>query len=208
MYPLVWCYPCTSPLTTRLEHAFKSSLQFEDVAEFEAHLKSRSDDIREVISQLQTVEAAKVSPEINDLQSQLAKRLAEEKVTIAKLEKTLSEKQQLEESLESASLRYMMAERKLDRAKSLTVAKLEKQHMTGSQKPSSEGEVKREDSAPANGGTPVGERANELEETNSRLSVQSERLKEQVQKLETENLNLQNQITESKIKVCSLCVSN
>lgn len=165
-------------------------------------MKSRSDDIRAIISQLQAATLANGPPEINDAHTRLAKSLAEEKVTITKLEKTLSEKQQLEESLESASLRYMMAERKLDRAKSLTVAKLEKQHMTGSQKPGSDNEPKREDSAPANGGgTPVGDRSNELEETNSKLSVVSDRQKEQLRKLEAENSNLLGQITEIKIKV-------
>lgn len=53
--------------------------------------------------------------------------MAEEKATIVELEKALSERQQFEEQLEAASLRYMMAEKKLDRARSMTVAKLEKQ---------------------------------------------------------------------------------
>ncbi|KAF3400021.1 E3 ubiquitin-protein ligase bre1 [Penicillium rolfsii] len=136
------------------EPVFKSSLQFEDMDQFENHLKSRSEDIREIISYFHS-KMANLSPDVTQLQDQLAKKLAEEKVTIAKLEQTVAEKQQLEESLEAASLRYMVAEKKLDRARSLTVAKLEKQ-MLGGQRPSSEGaQAKREESSPANGGTPA-----------------------------------------------------
>ncbi|KAJ5166386.1 uncharacterized protein N7482_005167 [Penicillium canariense] len=186
------------------EPVFKSSLQFEDVEEFEGHLKSRTDDIREIISYFQS-KLADLSPDVTELQSQLAKKLAEEKVTIAELEKTLAEKQQLEESLEAASLRYMVAEKKLDRARSLTVAKLEKQFMMGGQRPSSEGaQAKREESSPANGGTPVGERSTELEETNNKLSATSEKQKEQLRKLEAENANLLGQITELKTKYSKL----
>lgn len=183
------------------EHVFKSSLQFEDNDAFELHLKSRSDDIREVISQFQS-KIADVSPDVKDLQSQLAKKLSEEKIHISELEKTLAEKQQLEESLETASLRYMMAEKKLDRARSVTAAKLEKGYIMGNQRPSSEGvQTKREESSPANGGTPSGERSVELEETNNQLAAVSEKQKEQLQKLETENANLLTQITEVKVKV-------
>lgn len=179
---------------------FKSSLQFENVDQFESHLKSRTEDIREIISYFHS-KMANLSPDITQLQDQLAKKLAEEKVTIAKLEQTVAEKQQLEESLEAASLRYMVAEKKLDRARSLTVAKLEKQ-MLGGQRPSSEGaQGKREESSPVNGGTPVGERSAELEETNNKLNAVSEKQKEQLQKLEAENANLLGQITDIKTKV-------
>lgn len=189
-----------------VEPSFKSSLQFEDVEGFESHLKSRSDDIREIISQFQS-KLADVPPDVAHLQNELAKKLAEEKATISELEKVLGEKQQLEESLEAASLRYMVAEKKLDRARSLTVAKLEKQVLMGVQRPSSEGsQSKREESSPANGGTPVGERSLELEEVNHKLSAVSEKQKEQLQKLETENASLLSQITDFKVKV--LCTTS
>lgn len=169
--------------------------------EFESHLKSRTEDIREIISYFHS-RMADLPPDVTQLQDQLAKKLAEEKVTIARLEQTVAEKQQLEESLEAASLRYMVAEKKLDRARSLTVAKLEKQYMLGGQRPSSEGaQSKREELSPANGGTPVGERSAELEETNNKLHAVSEKQKEQLQKLEAENANLLGQITEIKTKV-------
>ncbi|KAJ5822774.1 hypothetical protein N7447_005114 [Penicillium robsamsonii] len=181
------------------ENPFKSSLQFEDVEEFETHLKSRSEDIRAIISQIQS-KSNDAPADLSEVQTRLAKKLAEEKVTIAELEKALAEKQQLEESLEEASLRYLVAEKKLDRAKSLTVAKLEKQQSMGIQRPGETAQSKREESSPANGGTPAGDRNPELEEANNKLTAISEKQKEQIRKLEAENASLLGQITEIKVK--------
>lgn len=167
--------------------------------EFETHLKSRSEDIRAIISQIQS-KSNDAPTDVSEVQTRLAKKLAEEKVTIAELEKTLAEKQQLEESLEEASLRYLVAEKKLDRAKSLTVAKLEKQQSMGIQRPGETAQSKREESSPANGGTPADP---ELEEANNKLTAISEKQKEQVRKLEAENASLLGQITEIKVKVGS-----
>ncbi|OQD86169.1 hypothetical protein PENANT_c008G00661 [Penicillium antarcticum] len=184
------------------EQHFQSSLQFEDVETFETHLKSRSEDIRTIISQVQS-KSRDAPPEISEVQSRLAKKLAEEKVAIAELEKTLVEKQQLEESLEAASLRYLVAEKKLDRAKSVTVLKLEKQQLMAA-RPGDATQTKREENSPANGGTPVGEPNPELEEAHNKLTAVSEKQKEQVQKLEAENASLLSQITEIKIKYSKL----
>ncbi|KAI9036062.1 E3 ubiquitin-protein ligase BRE1 [Aspergillus affinis] len=182
--------------------SFQSSLLFDDSENFEKHLKARSDDISDVISRFLST-SPKVTPDVSDLQNQLAKKLAEEKTTIAELEKALSEKQQLEESLEEASLRYMVAEKKLDRARSLTVAKLEKQYIFGAQRPGGDGSASaaREEQSPANGATPGGDRSPELDETHhKKLSAISEKQKEQIQKLEAENANLLSQMTELNIK--------
>ncbi|KAL4738665.1 BRE1 E3 ubiquitin ligase-domain-containing protein [Aspergillus similis] len=184
--------------------SFQSALQFEDLDNFEQHLKSRSDDIRDIISRL-VAKSPTSPPEVSDLQSQLARKLAEEKATLAELSKVLSEKQQLEESLEEASLRYMVAEKKLDRARSLTVAKLEKQYILGAQRPGGDSASGNRDEPPAtNGATPTGERTPDSDETYSKLAAISEKQKEQIQKLEAENANLLSQITEISIKKTKL----
>ena len=176
-------------------------MQFEDVETFEKHLKSRSDDIRDVITRLLAI-SPKAPPAVSDLQSQLAKKLAEEKVTITELERAVGDKQQAEESLEAASLRYMVAEKKLDRAKSTTAAKLEKQYIFGAQRPGAENDSgTREESTPANGTPSASERAPELEVAHQRLVAESEKQKEQLQKLEAENASLLNQVTDLNIKV-------
>lgn len=184
------------------ESSFKSSLQFEDAEEFQSHLTARSEDIRAIISQVQA-NASDAPTELSEVQSRLAKKLSEEKVTIAKLEKALAEKQQVEDCLEAAASRYMRAEQKLDRAKSVTVAKLEKQQLMGSQQSGESTQSKQEEASPANGATPVSDRNPELEEAHAKLKATSDKQREQLEKLEAENARLLSQITESKVKVSS-----
>lgn len=135
------------------------------------------------------------------MQAQLSRKLSEERVAITELEKTLAEKQQLEERLEAASLRYMVAEKKIDRARSMTVARLEKQHILGPQKPGGDPSVKREDTSIANGTSDTPERLIELEESHNKNTAVSEKQKEQLEKLESENSKLISQVTELKVKV-------
>ncbi|OJJ43759.1 hypothetical protein ASPZODRAFT_863522 [Penicilliopsis zonata CBS 506.65] len=96
----------------------------------------------------------------------------------------------------------MVAEKKLDRARSVTVAKLEKQFLMGAQRPGGDSATtNREESVSVNGtATPSGERNVELEEAHGKLATISEKQKEQLQKLETENASLLSQITELNIK--------
>jgi len=132
----------------------------------------------------------------------LAKKLAEEKVAIAELDKTLAEKQQLEERLEAASLRYMVAEKKIDRARSITVARLEKQYLLGAQKPGGDNSlIRREDSSSINGTGDGTERIAELEEAHNRTLAISDKQKEQLERLEAENSKLVTQITDLNVKV-------
>ncbi|OJJ97302.1 hypothetical protein ASPACDRAFT_54037 [Aspergillus aculeatus ATCC 16872] len=196
--PPVALHPATNPSSE--SSSFQSSLLFDDNEKFEKHLKSRSEDIRKIISSVLS-KSAKVSPKVSELQTQLAKKLAEEKATISDLEKALAEKQQLEESLEEASLRYMVAEKKLDRARSVTVAKLEKQYILGAQRPGGDSASgQRDEPSASNGATPSGERSPALDEAHNKLAAISEKQKEQLQKLEAENAKLISQITDLNIK--------
>ncbi|KAK2811784.1 E3 ubiquitin-protein ligase bre1 [Emmonsiellopsis sp. PD_5] len=183
---------------------FPSSLLFADHENFEKHLQARSDDIKSTISKLFS-RPASASPQVVDLQGQLAKKLAEEKVAIIELEKSLAEKQQLEERLDAASLRYMVAEKKIDRARSLTVARLEKQYLLGAQRPGGDNSpVKREESTSSNGVGDSSENAVELEEARNRAAAVSEKQKEQLEKLEAENTKLLTQVTELNVKFSKL----
>lgn len=106
--------------------AFPSALLTTDSETLQKHLQSRSSEIASAISQLFARSTAP-SPEIADLQGQIASLLASEKGHITAIEKSRLEQEQLLQRLEAASTRYILAERKLDRAKSVTVAKLERQ---------------------------------------------------------------------------------
>jgi E3 ubiquitin-protein ligase BRE1 len=177
-------------------------LSFEDNETFQQHLRIRSDDIKSAVSRISSYSPAAL-PEVSEVQNQLAKKLAEEKASIAELEKVISEKQQLEEQLEAASLRYMVAEKKLDRAKSVTVFKLEKQYLLGAQRPGNESTPSgsKEDTSAPNGGSPSGERNGDLEEAYHKIQAESQKQKEQLEALEAENAKLITQITALTMKV-------
>jgi E3 ubiquitin-protein ligase BRE1 len=206
-----WGYHSTcslfkNPLTWFTDHPpFRTSLLFDDDDKFKKHLKDRSDDIKETISRLISI-SPKATAEVSELQSKLAKKLAEEKVSITELEKALSERQQFEEQLEEASLRYMMAEKKLDRARSLTVAKLEKQYLLGAQRPGGDGSssANREESSPVNGSGPAPEKNTDLEETYNKAMAVSQKQREQLEVLEAENAKLTSQVTSLTVKVSKI----
>ncbi|EDN04578.1 E3 ubiquitin-protein ligase bre1 [Histoplasma capsulatum] len=186
------------------KQSFPSALFFADHENFEKHLQARSNDIKATISKLFS-RSENVSAEVIDLQGRLAKKLAEEKVTIAELEKSLIDKQQLEERLDAASLRYMVAEKKIDRARSMTVARLEKQYILGAQRPSGDNSAyKREDISSSNGVGDPSDRITELEGARNRAVAISDKQKEQLEKLEAENSKMLTQITELNIKFSKL----
>lgn len=178
----------------------QSSLLFVGHDSFDTHLQNRANEIKTTISAL-FARAPQVPEDVAELQTKLSKKLAEEKVAIAELEKALADKQQLEERLEAASRRYMVAEKKLDRAKSLTVARLEKQYLLGAQKPGGDSSgVKREEGV-VNGSADSPERMLDLEASYNKTVAISEAQKQQLEKLEAENSKLLTQITDLNIKV-------
>jgi E3 ubiquitin-protein ligase BRE1 len=193
---------CDSPtnVVTPDKPTFSSALSFSDHDRFKKHLQARSEEIKSLISLLSS-RAPKGSPDVTELQNQLSKKLAEEKSTLVQLETALADKQQLEERLDSASLRYMIAEKKIDRARSLTVAKLEKQQVLGPLKSGDHSSLKRDDGSLANGSTDASDRLVELEAQYNSTTAISEKQKEQLEQLEAENSKLLTQITELKTKV-------
>ncbi|KAJ4511600.1 E3 ubiquitin-protein ligase bre1 [Exophiala dermatitidis] len=177
-----------------------SSLLFADNEKFEEHLRSRSREIKSVISRL-FAPTKSFSPDVTELQSRISRLLAAEKDHVTELARLQQEKEDLEYRLENASLRYMMAEKKIDRAKSVTVAKLEKQALLGATKPATEegGPVKREDSA-TNGTTDHSEELAEVEKELNKTVAASEKQKQQLERLEEENAKLNAQLTELTTK--------
>ena len=175
---------------------FPSSLLAADSPAFNAHLKSRSTEITSAISKLFARTTASV-PEVSRLQGRIAELLTAEKGHIVELEKSRLEKDKLVERLEDASLRYMLAEKKLDRSKSVTVAKLEKQAISGGRnetgsglggaQESTNGHV---DSKPDNS-----EEFVEVEEARREAVAASAKRKEQLESLEAENEKLSAQVT-------------
>ena len=176
---------------------FPSALLKADPTVFQKHLTSRSSDISTAISQL-FKRSPMSTPEITLLQSRIADLLATEKAHIAELEKSRLEKDKLEQRLEDASLRYMLAEKKLDRSKSATVAKLEKQAIAGGRSEAGSG-LGGSAQDTSNGQTDSKpdskEGLFEAELARKEAIAESSKRKEQLESLETDNAKLTNQVT-------------
>lgn len=176
---------------------FPSTLLASDSDVFKEHLKTRSTEISSAISQLFS-QPQTSAPEISQYQSRIAQLLEAEKGQIIELEKSRLEKEKLEERLEGASLRYMVAEKKLDRAKSATVAKLERQALAGGQNEASSGLVGI-GQEPSNGQTESkavnGVELLEAEEARKEAVAESAKRKKQLESLEVENEKLAAQVT-------------
>ncbi|KAF4621535.1 hypothetical protein G7Y89_g14537 [Cudoniella acicularis] len=122
------------PSTDDIDASFPTSLQFKGSEEFQSHLASRAKEIKSKIQAIFTNLASirtKPPADIHDLQAKLTKLLSAQKEYVVKCERLTKEKEELGERLETASLRYIKAEKRLDRAKSSAVQKLEQQAIAG-----------------------------------------------------------------------------
>ena len=175
---------------------FPSPLLAADSPPFKAHLKSRSTEITSAISKLFAREKTSV-PEVSRLQGRIAELLTAEKGHIVELEKSRLEKDKLVERLEDASLRYMLAEKKLDRSKSVTVAKLEKQAISGgrSETGSGLGGAQESTNGHVDPKSDNSEENVEVEEARREAVAASAKRKEQLENLEAENEKLSAQVT-------------
>ncbi|KAI1463332.1 E3 ubiquitin-protein ligase BRE1 [Daldinia caldariorum] len=109
---------------------FSTHTQFKDLEEFESHLSDKTSTIKKmveaILNRLNGTRGA-VAPDISDLEKKVNALLSQQKEFLVKLDRLSSDKESLSEQLNIATLRYMKAERRLDRAKSAQVQKLEQQ---------------------------------------------------------------------------------
>ena len=119
---------------TNFTGSFPTAIYFKGSEDFSTHLVSRSKEIKSKFqSFLDSLSASRgnASPDLQDLQGKIAKLLASQKEYVVKVDRLRTEKEELSERLETASLRYIKAEKRLDRAKSSAVAKIEQQAIVG-----------------------------------------------------------------------------
>ncbi|RMZ81542.1 hypothetical protein DV737_g2523, partial [Chaetothyriales sp. CBS 132003] len=182
-----------------------SSLLFADQSTFEEHLSARSSDIRTVISRL-FGRTQSFTPEVVELQKRISQLLAAEKAHAAKLDQSQKERDELEERLENATMRYISAEKKIDRAKSTTVAKLEKQALLGATKREADDTlaVKKEESAVNGAAADHSDELAEMEMQLNKVSAASDKHKQHLDRLQEENAKLQAQLTSLQSKSTTL----
>ncbi|KAF8441798.1 BRE1 E3 ubiquitin ligase-domain-containing protein [Kalaharituber pfeilii] len=173
---------------------------------FSEHLAGKRDHIisnlNSLFKALKTSSNNPTSEKLADMQARLGKLLAAEKAYLAQIERLEKEKEEATSQLTTATIKYMTAEKKMDRLKSQSLAKIERQAMFNS---SSNQEVKRESSCP--------DASTKDRETDSRLEGHTDadqarkeaqaiasKQKEEIQKLQADNTRLSEQVTNFTIK--------
>jgi E3 ubiquitin-protein ligase BRE1 len=178
-----------------------SSLYSADLETFKIHLQARSRDIKDVLEHL--FDSCKTfTPDVVQLQAQLSQKLAAEKVHVVELQRLQSEVEELTERLDKAVERYMRAERKIERkfGRAANSSKTDEIFL-GIQKTqgAENAGVKREETF-TNGTTGTEEALTDLEEAHHKSMAVSEKLREQLEQVEADNLKLTTQLTELAAK--------
>ena len=181
-----------------------SSLLTQDNPLFEEHLKSRSGKIRSAISEIFS-KFPSSTPEVTEIQERMGNLLAQEKAHVVELQRLTDERDSLAERLENASYRYLVAEKKLDRAKSKAVQEMEQQAIMKRDDDSGVKDkgVKKEGSTEING--EVDREATAATDLARREAVAAaEKRKVQIDYLELENKRLSEELSAAKVKTASV----
>lgn len=120
---------------------YLSNVSFKDLQEFQTHLQDKGKTVKakaEALLSRLAADRGEIGPDAAKLEGKVTALLASQKEFLLKLDRLNSEKDQLSEQLNAATLRYFKAEKKLDRAKSAQVQKLEQQAFANATKPASE----------------------------------------------------------------------
>lgn len=186
------------------QHRFASSLLFDNNDVFQDHLRNRSDKISAAITDIFSRFPASAPP-VQELQEKLAALLAKEKAHIVESQRITAERDQLTERLEQASMRYLLAEKKMDRAKSAAVQRIESQAVMGtnSANAAERASTNSTDHNETNGDTDPAIRAASDTALKEAL-VAAEKRKLQSEQLEAENKRLTEDLTAAKTRLASL----
>jgi E3 ubiquitin-protein ligase BRE1 len=184
---------------------FSPSVQFKGSEDFTEHLAAKNKEIKSKLQSLFTnLSAARGrSPDIQDLQGKLTKLLASQKEYMVKLDRLRAEKDEISERLETASLRYIKAEKRLDRAKSSAVAKLEQQAIagTGNNAGSGIGKVEDTDVEMTNG---IEAESLASQSAYKEAAAVVAQQKQQLEAITAENKSLTEQLTATNLRLTSL----
>ncbi|PQE13059.1 e3 ubiquitin- ligase bre1 protein [Rutstroemia sp. NJR-2017a BBW] len=182
-----------------LETTFSSSLQFNGIKGFSEHLASKGKEIKSKLHAIfKNVSAARGKPsaDLQDLQAKVTKMLASQKEYLVTVERLRNEKEELNERLESASLRYIKAEKRLDRLRSDAVRKEEAKALNNSTVNGVRATENGADTEMTNGIAEEKADQSAYKEATAVIAKQ----KEQLEAMAAENKSLTEQITSSSTK--------
>ncbi|KAI4927931.1 hypothetical protein J4E86_011776 [Alternaria arbusti] len=179
-----------------------AALLCEDTQTFKKHLADRKEKILASLSDLFARYPAS-SPEVAKLQQKLSELLVTEKDHVVRLQRVTTEKEQLSDRLDTATHRYLVAEKKLDRLKSAQVQKLEQQ-AHGTSAPAKEEAPSTSNGTEAINGTSPGPISEELETAKNQAIAEAAKRKEQLEQIEQENKKLTEEVSALKVKLTGL----
>ena len=198
----VACHQVPSSEQSQSFPQFDSSLFTSDSEKFQKHLNAKHDEILSSIRQI----FSKISgsePNTAKLQARISQLLTAEKDHITELQRLRDKTESLNERLESASMRYMMAEKKVDRLKSQPVQRLEAQAKQPPKLEAEQTDSKAEDTDQVNGITPS-ESFPELEAARQAAAAARDKMKEQLENMAEENKKISDSLTAAETKYATL----
>lgn len=196
-----------APSDSGASEMYQSALLFESSEAFSNHLQTRADVIKTSVTELFS-RLPSSSPDMEEVRRQLNAVLAREKELTIDLRRTLDDKESISERLEQASYRYMTAEKKLDRAKSSQVQKLERAAIMGNGDSSTlastkkAGTPKKEDGG--NGELGNGVASTEVEAARKEAEAVVATQKAQLSELEAENERLTTSLSAVRTRLANL----
>ncbi|KAF8244720.1 BRE1-domain-containing protein [Wilcoxina mikolae CBS 423.85] len=190
---------------------FPSSLLFNDIASFAEHLKEKRDHITMSLKVLfKTIKSGshlkEESERIDEMQSRIRHLLVNQqanKVEIARLEK---EVESANARLTEATVKYLTAEKKVDRLKSQTLAKIERQAMFNANAgPEPQKDTKMTDEEQSAKDREISAKVAEghyadVEQARKEAQAIASKQKEEIQQLQVDNARLSEQVTTFTIK--------
>ncbi|KAK6506824.1 hypothetical protein TWF481_005284 [Arthrobotrys musiformis] len=178
------------------------SLLSADIVIFSEHLDKKRSFIKESLSTLfkrlgENRNDAAIDKTISKLKAELAKSLAVQKGYSVEVDRLRQDKDEAEAQLTNAAIRYLTAEKKLDRLKSQTVARIEQQAIATSS--NANGNLHK-DANPSKAKFTDGQLADAELARKEAEAIASKQEKE-IKQLQTEISRLQEQVTSSTLKL-------
>jgi len=182
-----------------------ASLLFADEETFRDHLQKKHEYILKSLASLfenikTTRTGASTDERLDKLEMRVGELLATEKVHNVELDRLRSQKEDVEQQLTDAAIRYLQAEKKLDRYKSITLAKIEKQ---ATQQPTVEtkSEAKSTESDTKNRSKATDGQVADAELARKEAQAIASKQEKELQQMQADNTRLSEQVTKYTIKV-------
>jgi E3 ubiquitin-protein ligase BRE1 len=185
-------------------------LLFDDVATFANHLKDKRDHItrslKDLFKKMQSGSTLKIESEhIEEMQTRIRELLVHEKANKVEISRLEKEVESANARLTDATVKYLTAEKKVDRLKSQTLAKIERQAMFNSNAvPESKNDNATDDQSAKDreihAKLAEGHYA-DVEQARKEAQAIASKQKEEIQQLQTDNARLSEQVTTFTIKV-------